>query len=148
MGRRQRLPSRMRDREDTGDTLGDLLEGAFLHYSGASCDGVHPSIVFSKIFASLLALSALFLLQMKAFCMSVPYKRAGVSLGLDKELCVCVSCDTCGIKGPVVSWLLQHHLLYPTAGRAGGNGHPGLLVKPLSWKEKSSVCSLDLSNSD
>lgn len=36
------------------------------------------------------------------------------------------------------------NLLYPTAGKAVGNCSPGLLVEPLRWKEKSSVCSLEL----
>lgn len=40
-----------------------LFEGAFLHCSCASHDGIHPSVVLSKTFVSLLALSALFLPQ-------------------------------------------------------------------------------------
>lgn len=63
-----------------GGTLGDLSEGAFL-CSSSSCDGFHPSAVFSKIFASLLALSAPFLPQIEFPVLSVTSTR-----GRDKEL--------------------------------------------------------------
>ena len=54
------LSSRMRDEEENGGTLGDLFEGVFLAWSMLL---VMASIilVFVKIFASLLALNALFL---------------------------------------------------------------------------------------
>lgn len=80
----------MRDKEDCGSTLGDLSEGAFLRCSCASCDGIHPSIVFSKIFASLLALRALFLPQIKAFCTASDLREGQVCLWGWTRSCVSV----------------------------------------------------------